>query len=328
MHPVLPPPEQVARFRRDLQALGPEPERLALAVSGGPDSLALLLLAAAALPGRVKAATVDHGLRWESTLEALHVEDICGRIGCPHAILEVKVPDGPGGVQAEARAVRYGALAAWAGRENVRQLATAHHADDQAETILMRLQRGSGIAGLAGIRPVRREAAVTVLRPLLSWTKAELVHLVAAAGIEAVEDPSNSDQRFDRAAMRDFLRNNPRFEPQRLARSAAAAREAEDALCWSLEQIVGERLVEQRGEMRLDPSGLPREYRRRLLARAVAALRRQHGLEPPWTGGEDVETLLAALEAGGSGTLAGIMASGGATWRLKIAPARRSTRSR
>jgi tRNA(Ile)-lysidine synthase len=194
-----PPPDLVSRFRLDLEAVaGAEPGRLALAVSGGPDSLALLLLAHAALPEQVEAATVDHGLRKESAVEALHVEDICGRLGCPHNILEVTVPDGPAGLQGEARAARYAALAAWAERRSLTHLATAHHADDQAETILMRLQRGSGVAGLSGIRPLRRDGSLTILRPLLSWSKSELVHIVGDAAIEPVDDPSNRDSRFDR----------------------------------------------------------------------------------------------------------------------------------
>ena len=135
--------ELVARFRRDAEALAPGFARLGVAVSGGPDSLALLLLAQAAFPGLVEAATVDHRLRPESTIEALHVEDICARLGCPHAILDVEVPDGPAGLQAEARGARYRALGLWAEARGLPHVATAHHADDQAETVLMRLQRGS-----------------------------------------------------------------------------------------------------------------------------------------------------------------------------------------
>jgi tRNA(Ile)-lysidine synthase len=324
MPSLAPSPDQLARFRRDLAALGGS-GRLGIAVSGGPDSLALLLLAAAALPGEVEAATVDHGLRRASAVEALHVEDICARIGCPHNILEAEVPDGPAGLQGEARGARYAALAGWAGRHGLSRLATAHHADDQAETMLMRLRRGSGIAGLSGIRPVRSEGDLLIVRPLLGWTKAELVHLVATAGIEAADDPSNRDTRFDRAAVRRLLADHPQFEPHRLARSAAACREADEALAWSAAELAEDRITSQGGEWRVDPSGLPRELRRRLLARAVAEVRAANGLEPPWTGGEDVEGLLAALEAGGTSTLAGVVGRGGGpAWQLRAAPPRRS----
>jgi tRNA(Ile)-lysidine synthase len=277
----LPAREIVARFRGDVEALWGAGEPFGVAVSGGPDSLALLLLAQAAFPGRIEAVTVDHRLRPESTFEALHVEDICARIGCAHSILAISVPDGPGGLQAEARAARYAALASWAAARAITHLATAHHADDQAETMLMRLQRGSGVAGLAGIRPLRLEGGLRLVRPLLGWTKAELVHIVASAGVEAVDDPSNHDPRFDRAAMRRFLRDNPRFEPLRLARTAAAAREANEALDWAADQLAEDRITAQGGEWRVDPAALPRELRRRLLARAIAAVREAHAIAPP-----------------------------------------------
>lgn len=321
---LVPSRELVARFRRDVEALAPGFGRLGAAVSGGPDSLALLLLAHEAFPGRVEAATVDHRLRPESTIEALHVEDVCARLGCPHVILDVEVPAGPAGLQGEARAARYGALTGWARARGLSHLATAHHADDQAETLLMRLQRGSGVGGLAGIRPVRAEGGITLIRPLLGWSKAELVRLVGDTGIEAVEDPSNSDMRFDRAAMRVFLRDHPEFEPRRIARTAAAAREAEEALDWAADRLADERIVAEGGEWRLYPAGLPREMRRRLLTRAIAQVRAEAGLG--WSGDEDVEGLLAALETGGAATRGGVMAKGGAAWRLRLAPPRRGTR--
>jgi tRNA(Ile)-lysidine synthase len=325
MKPLPPPPDQIARFARDIDLLGFE-GRLGLAVSGGPDSLALLLLASAAFPGQIEAATVDHGLRPESAIEALHVEDICERIDCSHTILNVIVEEGAAGLQAEARRARYAALAAWAAQRNIAQVATAHHADDQAETVLMRLQRGSGVAGLSGIRPVRTEGTVRILRPLLGWTKAELVHLVSRAGVEAVEDPSNHDLRFDRAAMRRFLGQNPQFQPERLARTAAAMREAEEALAWAAEQLAEDRVTSAGGEWRIETANLPLDMKRRLLSRTIAEIRLEAGLEPASSRGEEVEGLLATLEGGGTGTLAGIMARGGACWLLRLAPPRRPTR--
>lgn len=324
MGPIAFPPDLVDRFRGDLLALiGEEPDRLGIAVSGGPDSLALLLLAHIAWPGRVEAATVDHGLRPEAAEEADMVARLCAAQGWPHDILPVTVPSGRAGLQGEARRARYDALGEWAARRGLGLLATAHHADDQAETLLMRLQRGSGVAGLSGIRPVRSEGDLLILRPLLGWTKAELVRLVAEAGLEPADDPSNRDSRFDRTAMRRFLAEHPEFQPERLARSASACREAAEALDWAAEQLSEDRCTEQGGEWRLDVSGLPRALKRRLLARTVAELRHRHGLEPPWTGGEDVEGLLATLERGGAGTLAGIMARGGPVWHVRIAPPRR-----
>ena len=310
-----------------MDRLGYQGGTLGLAVSGGPDSLAMLLLASAAFPDFVEAATVDHTLRSESTIEALHVEDICTRLSVPHTILNVTVPAGPAGVQAEARAARYDALQEWAASRGILHLATAHHADDQAETLLMRLQRGSGVSGLSGIRPVRPLGHLLLIRPLLGWTKSELVHVVAGAGIEAVDDPSNRDRRFDRSTMRAFLSENPQFEPHRLARTAAAMQEADEALAWSATQLSEDRVTSAGGEWRIDVAGLPRELRRRLLSLTIAEMRTAAGLKPAWTGGEDVEGMLSALESEGAATLAGIMARGGAFWHLRIAPPRRPVRS-
>ena len=325
MRPTPPPADLVARFRRDLEALiGSPSQRIGLAVSGGPDSLALLLLAEAALPGAVEAATVDHRLRPESAIEALQVADLCARLGVPHALLPVTVPDGPAGLQGEARKSRYAALAGWAQGSGIAFLATGHHQDDQAETLLMRLRRGSGVGGLAGIRPVRRDEGVTVVRPLLGWSKAELVHLVASTGIEPADDPSNRDDRFDRTAMRRLLSGDGGFEPQRLARTASALAEADEALDWAADALAEDRCTSAGGEWRIDPAGLPRELRRRLLSRAIGEVRAEHGLGPAWTGSEDVEGLLAALETGGAGTLGGVAARGGSVWHLRLAPPRRS----
>src|SRR5436190_1867521 len=170
-----------ARFRADLDRLGLGAARpFGVAVSGGPDSLALLLLANAAFPGLIHAATVDHGLRAESADEAETVAAICARMGVPHAILSAGMV-ATSNVQAAARARRYDLLAWWAEENGLACILTAHHLDDQAETLLMRLLRGSGLAGLAGIR-ARQDRPVPVLRPLLGWRRAELEVIVLAAG--------------------------------------------------------------------------------------------------------------------------------------------------
>ncbi|HEY0626955.1 MAG TPA: tRNA lysidine(34) synthetase TilS [Allosphingosinicella sp.] len=321
---MTPAPELVQRFKADLERLIGTPDRLGIAVSGGPDSLALLLLATAAVPGQVEVATVDHNLRAESAGEAAFVADICGDLGCPHSTLDVVVPNRKAGLQAEARRARYAALAGWALERGINVLLTAHHADDQTETLLMRLQRGSGIGGLAGVRAVRAEGALRIVRPLLGWTKAELEAVVADAGLIAVDDPSNRDTRFDRAAMRGFLAANPQFEAKRLARTAAALAEAEEALDWYARRLFNERCRKEGGEWRIDPEGLPRELKRRLLRLVIARLHEAHSLTPAWAGSEDVEGLLTALERGEAATLSGVAARGGSLWRLYPAPPRRS----
>src|SRR4051794_28920400 len=147
---MLPEPALAERFARDLDALIAPDARIGIAVSGGPDSLALLLLAAATRPGRIEAATVDHALRRESRDEAAMVHDLCETLGVPHRTLTVEWQEKPeSALQERARKQRYALLSAWASERGLDAIATAHHLDDQAETLVMRLARGSGVRGLA-----------------------------------------------------------------------------------------------------------------------------------------------------------------------------------
>ena len=206
---------------------------MGLAVSGGPDSLALLLLANAAFAGQVEAATVDHGLRAENADEAAVVAHICREMGVEHRVLRVEVA--AGNLQAEARIARYTALAGWLEERKLAALATAHHGDDQAETLLLRLNRGSGVAGLAGVRArgVVPGTAIPLLRPLLGWRRGELADIVAAAGLAPAQDPSNTDDRFDRARLRKVLARAGWLDIPALAASAAHLADADAALDWA-----------------------------------------------------------------------------------------------
>ncbi len=228
----------IARFAADLAALWPEDSRegsLGLAVSGGADSLALLLLAHAALPGRIAVASVDHGLRPEAAGEVALVERIAGERGIPFTALTVKLA--AGNLQARAREARYAALADWARKSRLGAVATAHHADDQAETLVMRLNRGSGLPGLAGVRArsVIGDCEIPLLRPLLGWRKAELAGVVDAEGIIAAQDPSNANPDFDRARLRARLAEADWIDPGQLAVSAAHLAEGWQALEWYAE---------------------------------------------------------------------------------------------
>ena len=315
MAPRGPAPEWVGRFRADLKALaGAEPGTMGVAVSGGPDSLALMLLTLAAFPGHVRAATVDHGLRSESGAEAEFVSDVCRKLDIPHAILRPEKPI-VGNIQSAARRARYALLEAWRSEQGLDWLLTAHHADDQAETLLMRLNRGSGVGGLAAIRAVNGR----VLRPLLGWRRAELEAIVAEAGLDAVADPSNSDERFDRARLRRQMRDADWIDPSAFARSARALAEAEDALDWAADRLFADRAEMTDDTLRLDPSGLPAELRRRLL---LHALRRIDSDASPR--GEELSRLMATLDEGGTATLAGVKAIGGESWRFSPAPSRAS----
>ena len=312
------PSAAVERFEADLRALVPDARGLALAVSGGSDSLALLLLAAAVLPGGVAAATVDHGLRPEAAGEAEFVAAICVELGVPHRTLAVAVPPGAS-VQAQARAARYAALAEWAAREGLDALLTAHHADDQAETLLMRLVRGSGLGGLAGIRPSAEIEGLLVCRPLLGWRRQDLRALVEGAGLRPVEDPSNADDAYDRVRMRRHLAEASWLDPAALARSAAALAEAEQALDWATEWLAAERVSGEEA-LRLDPSGLPPELLRRLV---LICLRRLDPSAAPR--GEQVTALIGTLQQGGTATLGRLLCQGGTQFRFAQAPPRRES---
>jgi tRNA(Ile)-lysidine synthase len=306
----------IARFRAALERLsGDASGAVGVAVSGGPDSLALLLLARAALPGRVHAATVDHGLRAESKDEAAMVAMVCARLGVPHAILAARMTE-TANIQAAARARRYQLLAEWAEEAGLSSILTAHHLDDQAETLLMRLQRGSGLAGLAGIRAVQ-PSPIPIVRPLLGWRREELARIVEAAGLDPAIDPSNADEHYDRARLRRRLKEAGWIDPVPLARSAAALAEAEDALAWTGRALWQERVAADGPGFSLDPAGLPAELRRRLVLALLAAI------GGPAPRGEEIQRLIATLDAGGTATLAGAKCTGGTRWRFAPAPPRR-----
>lgn len=229
-------PDQLAALTRELARLSggdPAELRFGIAISGGPDSVALLLLMRGLNLGGLEAATVDHRLRPESATEADYVAGLCASLDVPHVTLRSET-DVQGSIQAGARALRYALLEEWQQQRGLDFILTAHHADDQAETLLMRLNRASGVAGLAGIR----ECNGTVLRPLLAWRHADLVALCAAKGVQPVDDPSNQDERFDRARMRRQFSEAPWLAPPALARSATLLAEADAALDWAAAQVI------------------------------------------------------------------------------------------
>jgi tRNA(Ile)-lysidine synthase len=316
-------PEEAARFRAACTQLWPAGDvpgtKLGLAVSGGPDSLALLLLASAARPGAIEAASVDHGLRTESAGEAAMVADVCERLDVPHRTLAVTVA--AGNVQDQARQARYTAFGEWARERGIHALATAHHADDQAETLLMRLNRSSGVAGLAGIRAIGHwpQTGLMLLRPLLAWRKGELAAIVSRAGLAAAQDPSNQDPRFDRARIRSALAAADWLDPAALARAAGHLADAEEALSWAALREWDENVVETGEGYRWLPAALPRAIRVRIVEMAVGTL-----------GGEDVRGGAAArladeLSAGGKATLGGtVIEVKKGVWTFRPEPPRRT----
>jgi tRNA(Ile)-lysidine synthase len=323
----------VERFRRDLERLtGAAPsagDLLGLAVSGGPDSMALLLLAAAAYPGAVRAATVNHGLRPEAADEAAMVARTCDRLGVPHVTLSP--PPGHafiGNVQDRARALRYTALRHWAVSLPLRWIAVAHQRDDVAETLLMRARRGSGVGGLAAMPRSRPLDAciddVQLIRPLLDWARTELEGLLACHGIPAAVDRSNADPRYDRSRMRALIAASPELVPSRLALSAQNLRHAEDAIAWAAAREYERFRTGDKGTVEFDSAGLPYELRRRLARHAVQHVRDANGWTADWYD-KGLDRLVATLDQGGTGTIAEVIARARASiWRFELAPPRRS----
>ena len=315
----------VERFAADLDSLSPRSSRIGIAVSGGPDSVALLLLAAAARTGSIEAATVDHGFRPESANEAEMVAGLSKRLGVPHAVLNIGWDAKPeSAIQERARTERYRLLDGWADERGLDSLATAHHLDDQAETFLMRLNRGAGVRGLSGMRAVSsvpvEDSNRPLIRPLLGWRRAELEEVCRIAGVDAANDPSNADEQFERVRVRRGLAASDWLEAEAIAGSAGHLAEADSALEWAAEQEWRVQVSRSDRAIAYRPKA-PTEIRRRVVERCVNALARE-GETNPIRGGE-LDRLLTILSNGGTATLRGVQCTGGEEWTFRPAPPRK-----
>lgn len=314
------------RFRADLAVLIEPGARFGVAVSGGPDSLALLLLASAVRTGEFEAVTVDHGLREASRAEADKVAAISSKLGVPHSILAIEW-DLPfkTAIQEQARKVRYGALAAWMRQRGLGAVLTAHHLDDQAETLVMRLNRGAGVRGLAGMRPsspMPGASDLALLRPLLRWRRSELESICSDAGVEPVVDPSNSDIRHERVRIRRSLAESAWLDPEALARSASNLAAADEALAWAADREWSESVEVREREIVYRASTAPIEIVRRIVARAIAELGTEGS--PGDLRGRELDRLVADLQACNTATLRGVRCSGGLDWKFTRAAPRSS----
>jgi len=177
---------------------------LGVAVSGGGDSVALLHMLAARGDG-LRAVTVDHGLRAESAEEAVQVAVLCQSLGVPHHILKWEDWDNSGNLQDAARQARLRLIAAWADAENISHVALGHTLDDQAETVLLRLARGSGVDGLSGMAKLRTAGKLTWVRPLLHARRDALRTYLSEKDVSWIDDPSNDDPKYDRVKARHAL---------------------------------------------------------------------------------------------------------------------------
>jgi len=276
-------PTEAKTLFADLQAF----PVIALAVSGGPDSTALMLLAARwrdALKTKPKlvAVTVDHGLRKESRGEAAAVARLARKLNISHRTVRWNGCKPSTGVQEKARAVRYRLLGEAAQRAGAAHILTAHTLDDQAETVLIRMSRGSGLTGLGAMTriaplPPDGKSLVVLVRPLLDITKARLIATLDIAKIPYADDPSNRNPRFARSRLRGVMGAlaEEGLDATRLAQLARRLKRAEGAIEAAVDRAMNELTVELSppGSLCIEASrfaDLPAEIALRLLGRAVA----------------------------------------------------------
>lgn len=287
------------------------PRRLGIAVSGGSDSLALLLLArqwAAEGGPELHAVTVDHGLREAAGAEAASVARICNDLNIAHDTLLWRGWDGAGNVSAEARRARYGLIADWAEAESITDVAVGHTLNDTAETFLMRLGREAGLDGLAAMAPNWRQGAVQFRRPLLAVTREALRDVVRKAGLTWIDDPSNTDDTYDRARVRKALGvlDELGISARGLSNVAQHLREVRTTLYWYVFLAAQDHVTFDRGDALVDRRGfrtLPRDICRRIVQEILK-----------WISGADyaprgkaVDLMLEAMRGGTGMTLHGVI---------------------
>jgi tRNA(Ile)-lysidine synthase len=295
---------------------------IVLAVSGGPDSIALMWLAARwrralARGPQLIAVTVDHGLRPEAAAEAREVKRLARRLDLPHRTLRWTGPKPRTGLPAAARAARYRLLAQAARASGATHILTAHTRDDQAETLLMRMLRGSGIAGLAAMARESERDGLLLARPFLDISKSQLIATLEKANVGFAEDPTNRDISFTRPRLRTLMpvlaaEGGDTRNLVRLASRLARANAAVEVLVDGAERYLGlrDRQALHSGfntkafdAGRLDAktfdaktfAAMPDEIRLRLLLRAIDRV----GHEGPAELGK-VEALLSALDRAGA----------------------------
>lgn len=303
-------------------APGP-PSKIGVAVSGGGDSVALMALLAECFADRgieICTVTVDHGLRAGSAAEARSAKAVAANLGLSHDTLLWEAGPGQGNLQDQARSARYDLLTAWAKSKDISVLTLGHTADDQAETVVMRLRRASGVTGLSAMAPRRMRDGLILSRPLLTLRREDLRRYLRGRGLTWVEDPSNEDQKFERVRVREAMET---LAPLGLTVDALTAvaenmRRSRDALDWYTFTSAQELMTPEPLGVCIDQRGfrvLPEEISYRLLRHALG-----------WVSGQTYpprrRAMLEALRAvrhGGSFTVAGcqIFTERGQSWVIR-----------
>lgn len=270
-------------------------DKIGIAVSGGADSVALMLLVrewALPLHKQVFVYTVDHGLRAEAAAECAAVVDLAQQLGLTARLLRWEGDKPTSGIQAAAREARYELIANAMAQDGVPVLATGHHLEDQAETVLMRLAHGSGIGGLAGMSSDVQSHGIRICRPLLGVSKQVLVACVERAGVSFVADPSNENRKYERVRWRQALAQLAKegLGAVRIADLANRARRADTALDFYMRQAFAEvGSVSPFGIICLERDGL------RALPEEIAVRIMRHVVD--WAGVSSRPYALAPLEA-------------------------------
>jgi tRNA(Ile)-lysidine synthase len=263
-----------------LNVLTPYPSLL-LAISGGPDSVALMLLISKwreRLKHSIAVATVDHGLREESSQEAETVGAWARKLGFTHYRLNWLEEKPTTGLQKRARDARYRLLEICAKEIGAEAIVTAHHADDQAETILLRLTRGSGLTGLAGMADTRKLNKIKLLRPLLNFSKTDLVKICLEANHPYFNDPTNLNEKYTRARLRKLMPTlaEEGLTSDALRRLGQRAQRVNVALDFYAKSARAQALIEQQDDKTifsaLELERLPSEIVLRLLAQEITRL--------------------------------------------------------
>ena len=271
---------------------------IGVAVSGGGDSVALLHLLAAARRD-LHVVSVDHGLRPEAAAEAAGVAQMAAGLGLAHHTLPWREWDGRGNLMDEARRARQRLIAGWALARGICTVALGHTADDQAETVVMRLARGSGVDGLAGMAPHHAALGVTWVRPLLSVRRQALRDDLVARGVDWVDDPTNDDPHYDRIRVRQALLPLARLgiTVEGLTDTAARMTLARQVLDHAVQRLARDAVSVEAGEVciRCEPLlAEPLETQLRLLSASIR-----------WIARTDYRPRLAAVMATRAAVLAG-----------------------
>lgn len=272
---------------------------VAVATSGGSDSLALCFLMhnlISEIGGKMVAITIDHKLRSGSFDEALETAKILNKYNIDHIIIPWEGEKPSSNLQEKARLARYKLLSEYCINNDISYLMTGHQQNDQAENFIIRADHGSGVYGLSGIPAISNINGVTVVRPLLNFTKQELQDFLKENKIKWIEDPSNQNNLFTRVRVRKFLNKYPEWTVK-LANVSKNLSKTKEAIEYMVNKAISE-IVENSDQgsfIKLDEfNGLPQEIRFRMLSKVLQNISQ----EAKPARAERIENLINKIEQG------------------------------